>query len=131
MEDAMKEAGGIGSAARELEKVLAPHFILEHKVALPPIGVLRRLVEMQDVTLMQDWFIPLTDSLRTVLPQLQQEHVVINAKREELERVARAAGNQKVVAFAQDLARHAEFEEEVLYPAGVLAGEIVRRRAGK
>lgn len=37
---ATKESGEIGAAAREVARILHPHFVSEEDVALPPLGLL-------------------------------------------------------------------------------------------
>jgi hypothetical protein len=54
--------------------------------------------------------------------------VRIGAAARRLEQVAREEGNAEVERLAQKLQLHARSEEEVLYPAAVLVGELVRAR---
>jgi hypothetical protein len=130
LQAATKAPGAVGAAARELERLLKPHIAREEGIALPPLGVLRRLVDMEDVSLMQ-WIVPITDSMKQELPRMLEEHVAINQARVDLERAAQRAGNRKVMALTMELARHAQWEEDVSYPTAVLVGEIVRGRIGR
>jgi len=41
---------------------------------------------------------------------------------------ARRAGRSDIVQFAQALMQHARTEEEVMYPAAILVGQVVRQR---
>jgi hypothetical protein len=125
---AVQAKGDVGVAARALQRVLIPHFEREEQIALPPLGVLQRLVQQQDVADLERWLLPMTDSLRHELPRMLEEHVAISDALRKLEQTASAAGNQPVVEFAHTLARHARAEEEIYYPMAVLAGEIVRAR---
>jgi hypothetical protein len=60
------------------------------------------------------------------------EHKRIRAAVEELRVAARAEQSIRYEQLAEQLALHAQTEEEVLYPAAILVGEIVRARsAGK
>lgn len=127
--DAMKQPGEVGAAAKALQAVLHPHFVREEQIALPPLGLIRRLAEMQDVQGLEGWLLPRTDSLRAELPRMLKEHETIGIEREKLEHAARAAGNEAAVQLAQELGRHALSEEEMFYPMALLVGEIVRFRA--
>lgn len=128
LQEAVQAPGAVGQAARGLQRVLIPHFQREEQIALPPLGVLQRLVQQQDVSDLERWLLPMSDSLRNELPRMLEEHVGIRAATQQLERAAQAAGNQPIVEFAQMLARHARAEEEMHYPMAILAGEVVRAR---
>jgi hypothetical protein len=127
---AMQAPGQVGTAARDLNRVLGPHFEREEQIALPPLGLLRRLVAEPQADV-PAWLLPMTDSMRAELPQMLAEHKTIRRAVQQLERTATAAGNGKAVQLAQMLARHAQAEEEMYYPMAVLVGEIVRKRTGK
>jgi hemerythrin superfamily protein len=45
--------------------------------------------------------------------------------------VARQVGNTEVARFAEDLMAHARTEEDVLYPAAILVGDVLRARSVK
>jgi len=68
----------------------------------------------------------MTDSLRHELPRMLQEHEAIAAAARRLAQVARAARAGDVARFAEALLTHARMEEEVLYPAAILVGELIR-----
>jgi hypothetical protein len=127
LQTATEAPGAVGTAARELQRLLKPHMAREEAIALPPLGVLRRLVDIEDVSMMQ-WIVPVTDSMKQELPHMLEEHVAINRARVALGEAAQRAGNREVVALTKDLARHAQMEEEISYPTAVLVGEIVRGR---
>jgi hypothetical protein len=121
--------GEVGAAARDLRRILMPHFEREEQIALPPLGVVRRLANEPRAADLASWLLPMTDSLRAELPRMLEEHVAIARAGAELERVARSAGNTHAQHFAQALARHAQSEEELFYPMAILVGEVVRKRA--
>lgn len=126
--DATKAAGPVGEAARELARVLNPHFVREEQIALPPLGLLAPLAagefspEMESV-------LPMTDALRKELPEMLREHIEIGAATRRLEQVSKEAGHGQAEALARELSMHAKSEEEVFYPAAILVGEVVRARA--
>jgi hypothetical protein len=74
--------------------------------------------------------LPMTDSLRAELPRMLEEHQAIRTATLRLRDAALAARDDDVKSFAEKLALHARSEEEILYPAAVLVGEMVRVRSG-
>ena len=122
------QAGGeVGEAARTLAQLMHPHFIKEDQFALPPLGLLAALTrgewnaEMAEV-------LTLTDQLEAELPQMLAEHQGIVAALKTLSDAAARTGHSDIVAFAEALTEHARVEEEVMYPAAVLVGQVVRQR---
>jgi hypothetical protein len=122
----------VGPAARKLAELLHHHFPLENEIALPPLGWLNPLAsgaELPDVseTLEQ------TNRLRELLPSMLEEHVEIRKAAEALREAGVAAESDAAVQFAVTLMAHARHEEEVLYPAAVLVGEVLqlRRESGR
>jgi hypothetical protein len=128
--EVMMQDTRVGQAARELAALLDPHFRREERIALPPLGLLAPLMtgfvppDAYNV-------LPLTDSLRTGLPRMLQEHEAITLALTRLELFARIDEDHAVLELVRRLRRHVRMEEEVLYPAALLVGEVVRtRRAG-
>lgn len=72
--------------------------------------------------------LPMTDALAAELPQMLREHQAIRAAAARLQEVARVDGFVDVERLARDVQAHARAEEELLYPAAILVGEIVRER---
>lgn len=128
LEDATHAPGRVGAAAMELASVLHPHFVREQEIALPPLGLLadlaagRRPADSAHV-------LDMTDALRKELPRMLEEHSRIKAAVQKLREAARAARAAKYERLADDLAHHALSEEEVLYPAALLVGDILRGHA--
>jgi hypothetical protein len=127
--DATKAPGAVGVAARELADVLHPHFVREEEIALPPLGLLKALAAGSPVTdaTMAD-ILKMTDALKTELPRMLEEHQAIRTAVEKLGAAARAEKSASAKALADELAAHARTEEEVLYPAAILVGEVIRAR---
>lgn len=124
---ATEAPGEVGAAARALATILHPHFVREEQIALPPLGMLAPLARGDATPEMRE-VLPLTDSLRAELPRMLEEHRAIHAATLHLGEVARAAGDSAVARLAEQLALHAQSEEEVFYPAAILVGDIVRER---
>jgi iron-sulfur cluster repair protein YtfE (RIC family) len=127
LEEAMQASGQVGVAARTLGKVLHPHFVREEEIALPPLGALTQLAAGTlpfDATAL----LKMTDALKRELPQMLAEHTHIRAAVRALSEAARAERAATYERLAEQLALHAQTEEEVLYPAAVLVGELIRSR---
>ena len=122
--------GDVGEAARHLARLMHPHFVKEDEIALPPLGLLEKLAAGQFDAGMAA-VLSLTDRLRAELPQMLDEHRTIVAALERLEDAARRAGRDDVIAFARALKLHAATEEQVMYPAAILVGELVRRQLAR
>jgi hemerythrin-like domain-containing protein len=130
LRQATQAGGEVGEAAKTLAQLMHPHFVKEDQIALPPLGLLTALArgewnaEMAQV-------LPLTEQLEAELPQMLAEHQSIVAALNKLREVAARAGRGEIVAFAEALVEHARTEEEVMYPAAVLVGQVVRQRLGQ
>jgi hypothetical protein len=124
---ATREPGAVGEAAREVARRLHGHFVREEEFALPPLALLAPLArdefnpEMAQV-------LPMTERLKAELPAMLAEHRAIVGALGELRAAAAAAGLPDYERFAEALTEHAETEEQVLYPAAILVGQMVRRR---
>ena len=124
--EATKQPGAVGEAAREVARLLHPHFVREEEFALPPLGLLERLAREGATEEMAE-ALPMTQRLKTELPQMLAEHKQIVGALEELRKAARAAGRPEVEHFSEALVLHAQAEEQVMYPAAILVGELVAR----
>ena len=128
---ATKEPGQVGAAARELADVLHPHFVREEEIALPPLGLLEPLAKGEPVSAeTAKEVLAMTDALRAELPKMLEEHKRIREAVEKLAAVARQNKAANAERLADALAAHAGNEEEVLYPAAILVGDVLRTRQG-
>lgn len=127
---ATKAPGTIGEAAREVAKVLHPHFVKEEEFALPPLGLLAPLVHAAPSAEIER-VVAMTDRLKAELPVMLAEHQQIVAALERLRHAAGSAGEQRWEQFAEKLILHARTEEEVMYPAAILVGEWVKTQGAK
>ena len=127
---ATKLTGKTGEAARNLARVLDPHFQREEELALPPLGLLGPLSRGEFDPAMLD-IIALTDSLRAAMPGMLAEHGQIRTATIKLGEAARAEKNERALMVAEKLKVHAMTEEEVTYPAALLVGDILKARGVK
>ena len=125
--DATRAPGRVGAAAKELAAVLDPHFERENQIALPPLGLLAPLAAGKTPAGLQE-VLAMTDALRKELPRMLEEHQRIRAATEKLRTAARDEKASAHEQFAEVLAAHAQTEEEILYPAAILVGDIIRAR---
>ena len=124
------EAGGeVGEAAKTVARLMHPHFLKEDQMALPPLGLLVNLAR-GEMNAEMAAVLELTDRLEAELPQMLEEHRSIVDALTGLREAAGRAGRDDVVAFAEALVEHAQTEEEVMYPAALLVGQVVRQRLG-
>lgn len=127
LKNATNEHGQVGAAARNLAKVLHPHFVREEEIALPPLGVLSALVDGTPIDHEAD-VLRMTDALRVELPRMLEEHARIRQAVDALRLAARGERKPEYERLADELALHAQSEEDVFYPAAVLVGEVIRAR---
>ena len=127
LEAAVKASGRTGAAAKEVAAVLGPHFEREDEIALPPLGLLAPLARGGRPAGM-DEALAMSDALRKELPRMLEEHKLIRAATEKLRDAARQEQVTAHEQFAEELLLHAQSEEEVLYPAAILVGDIIRAR---
>ena len=124
---ATRAPGRVGVAARRLAEVLHPHFVREEQIALPPLGLLRPLAAGENPAGMAE-AAEMSATLRQEMPKMLEEHGAIRAAVADLAAAARADKAARFERLAEDLALHARTEEEVLYPATLLVGELVATR---
>ena len=78
---------------------------------------------------MEEWLLAAT-LLRAELETLKREHRVIAVAADQLSRAAWAERRPEYALTAQRVVRHTRMEEEVLYPAAIVAGDYLRLRLG-
>lgn len=118
----------VGPAAKKLADLLHHHFPLENEIALPPLGWLIPLASgaaLPDASATREQ----TARLRELLPSMLEEHKEIHRAADALHDAGVAVGSEDAVRFARDLQAHARHEEEILYPAAILVGDLLRQRA--
>ena len=129
LRQATQAEGEVGTRAKTLASLMHSHFVKEDRIALPPLGLLGALARGEAVPEMAS-VLALTDQLEAELPQMLAEHKGIVVALEELREAAERAGRSDIAEFARELAQHARVEEEVMYPAAILVGQVVRQRLG-
>lgn len=121
----LKSGGRTGIAAKEVEKLLHPHFVKEEQFAMPPLGLLSSVASGK-VPANADNVIRMTDRLKAEMPEMLREHKEITAALERLRKAAQDEGKQDAAQFADDLIAHATQEEQILYPSALMVGEYLK-----
>jgi hypothetical protein len=127
---ATKAGGQTGDAAKTVAKLLHPHFVKEEAYALPPLALLVPLSEGRFEPGMAE-VLKMTDRLKPDMPTMLAEHKEIVGALGKLVDAAKSEGKPDIVHFAEKLMLHARTEEQVLYPAAILVGELVRMKLGR
>lgn len=127
---ATKQPGATGEAARQVARVLHSHFVAEEEYALPPLGLLAA-VARGETPANAGQALAMAERLRTELPRMLGEHRAIVEALDVLIEAAKRENHSEVTRFAVNLKLHAQTEEEVLYPATLVLGEVLRHRGVK
>jgi hypothetical protein len=128
---ATREPGATGEAAREVARLLHPHFVKEEEYALPPLALLEPLARGSASDDAMKEALALTRTLKAEFPSMLAEHRQIVGALEKLRAAAKQGGQPEYERFADSLTLHAQNEEQVLYPAALLVGEFVALKLGK
>jgi hypothetical protein len=130
LEMATHAAGKSGEAAREVARLLLPHFKKEDEYALPPLDALTAIAEG---TIPDDpaAIIAKTDRLRVELADMLKEHQAIARSLEALYDAATVDERPELARFARKLLLHAQMEEQIYYPASLVIGEYLKLKTGK
>lgn len=124
---ATKMPGPVGKAAKNVAEVLHPHFEKENELALPIIGITRELGEgksSEDFTKASDLY----ERFRPEYENMLREHIQIVEALDKLEAAAKKAKKGSVIKFAQKLKLHAKTEEDLTYPAILMAGKLLKQQ---
>ncbi len=127
---ATQAGGATAAAAKKVAHLLHPHFVQEEAFAMPPLGALAPLAKGElppDAASL----LAMARRLKAELPRMLAEHETIVGALKELAAAAQREGNPDVASFAERLTMHARTEEEVLYPAAILVGEVLTARGVK
>lgn len=104
-----------------------PHFLREDEYAMPPLSLLPRLARGQVTPEMAE-VLPLVARLKEEMPLMIEEHRAIMGAVRAFALAAESDGDENCIRLAAELSVHAQLEEEVLYPAAVLVGELVKAK---
>ena len=114
-----------GHAAAKLNDLMQHHFAEEEDFVLPQLGLLPLLASGK-LTEQSKEVIQLSEKLKSNLPHLSAEHQLIKAYMKELKQAAVNENHPEIIEFEKELQKHANIEEEVLFPAAILIGEYLK-----
>lgn len=110
-----------------LQTLVRHHFEEEERIVFPLLAVLPALADGK-LPAGPETLIAAAAALRDSLGHLSAEHQMVHVL---LEEVSARRGDERFLRFRDALQRHARLEEEVLFPAAILAGEAIRVRTGE
>lgn len=113
------------NAVNDLLKTLEPHFEKEERVAMPLLGVLPELVSGKKIENLGQ----IADSQEPLLQEYEnmfEEHKSLGPLIEHARNEAKKENHGETVEILDVLVHHAKIEEEILYPAALLAGTLAK-----
>jgi len=121
-------SGKTGSVAEKLAKDLKAHIDKEESLALPLLGILRDLVNGKLTNASARRASSLCVKFEKEYSGMLYGHKELYKVLERLKKVGAEEGHLTAVRFAEALEKHSQEEEEVLYPAAILAGRTVAKQ---
>jgi hypothetical protein len=118
--------GPVGKTAKHVAEILHPHFERENELAMPVIGLGRELAEDGSST---DFprALELTEKFKSEYAKMLREHEEIVEGLAELEKAAKSAKKHAVIEFARKLRMHAKTQEDLIYPAVLIVGKLLKQ----
>ncbi len=120
--------GRTGSCAEEVAKYLQPHLDKEDECTLPLLGLLQDLASRRLTLAEARRGARVYARLKSEYSHLTDEHRELIRLIEQLKAAGMEEGHLTAVRFAETLERHAQDEDELLYPAALLAGRLAAER---
>lgn len=126
LERLAQTSGKTGKASRTLLTIMRPHLFKEEEFVLPQLGVLKKMA-FGESTAGMTWAIERSEELKKEYPKMLAEHQAIFEFIDELSRAADLEGDQGALDLAAQLKAHIQDEEDIIYPAAILAGEYIKK----
>ena len=118
--------GETGKSVKELLDVLEPHFEKEERLAMPVLGTLSELASGDKTAVNLRAIVESQDDLLQEYDNMFEEHTELKKFIQNARRYAKQENHEEVVDLLDALSHHARVEEEVLYPAALLAGTVAK-----
>lgn len=115
-----------GESVGKLLATLVPHFLKENAMVMPVLGSLKALASDEKVNLRE--IADFNESILNEYDNMYQEHAGIRKLIFQTTEVAKREHHDEVVQLLEGLAHHARVEEQVLYPAALLACKFAMMR---
>jgi hypothetical protein len=122
--EATRLGGGVGNAARSVNKVLLVHFMKEEELVLPLFRTLPSASRGHGPLGRFETYM-LVERMKSELPELRSEHLTIM---DAIDRFHDAAEEEGVGGYGQlrkSFGIHARTEEDVYFPAAICIGECL------
>jgi len=124
-------SGKTGSLAEKLAKPLKVHIDKEESLALPLLGILRDIVNGDLSQGSAKRASILSVRFEKEYHEMVHGHKELAKVLDRMEKVGADEGHLTAVRFCEALKKHAQEEEEVLYPAALLAGRMASKQVKK
>lgn len=121
--------GKTGAIAGKLAKDLKAHIDKEESLALPLLGILRDLADGKLSASTAKRASLISSKFEKEYPGMLRGHKELYKLLERLRDVADKEGHLTAVRFAVMVEKHSQEEEEVLYPAAIIAGRVAAKQA--
>jgi hypothetical protein len=115
-----------GKSIVELLDVLEPHFEKEERLAMPILGTLSELASGEKTATDLRAIVESQGALQKEYDDMFEEHVELKSFIQNARGFAEQENHGDVVDLLDALSHHARVEEEVLYPAALLAGTVAK-----
>jgi hemerythrin-like domain-containing protein len=122
-------SGKTGSIAERLATSLKTHIDKEESLALPLLGILRELVDEKLSSGSATRAATIYSKFEKEYPGMLRGHKELAKHLERLKKVAADEGHLTALRFAEKLEKHSREEEEILYPAALLAGRFASKKS--
>lgn len=119
--------GKTAEKAKKVEDLLQHHFEKEEELSIPVLGALRPSLEGKLTRADAKEVGCLSKKFKARYRKMLSEHVEIVRALEELDVAAKKEKRDDALEFSEALRNHARTEEEVLYPATVLLGNLISK----
>ncbi len=121
-------SGKTGSIAEKLAKDLKAHIEKEEELALPLLGILGDIANGKLKNGVAKKASLLGSKFEKEYPGMLHGHKELRKYLERLKKVGAEEGHLTAVRFTETVEKHSKEEEEVLYPAAILAGRMASKR---
>lgn len=122
-------SGKTGVIAEDLAKRLKTHMEQEETLVLPLLGLLPDLASRKTSSQLARRASRLYSEMKKEYSGMLNGHREITKLLSRLKRVGAEEGHLTAVRFSEALEQHAKEEEEILYPAALLAGKLAAGNA--
>ncbi len=123
--------GKTGSMAEAIARELRHHMDKEEAYALPLLGILKDEAEGKLSRASAQRATKLYLKMKEEYPGMLRGHRELIKQLSRLKKVAAEEGHLTAVRFSEALEQHSQEEEDVMYPAALVAGRIAKEYVKK